>query len=29
MALSPDGKTILYTQQDALSRDIVLVENYR
>jgi Tol biopolymer transport system component len=29
MAVSPDGKTILYTQLDAVSRDIVLVENYR
>jgi dipeptidyl aminopeptidase/acylaminoacyl peptidase len=29
IALSPDGRTILYTQLDALSRDIVLVENYR
>jgi Tol biopolymer transport system component/DNA-binding winged helix-turn-helix (wHTH) protein len=29
IAVSPDGKTILYTQLDALSRDIVLVENYR
>jgi Tol biopolymer transport system component len=29
IAVSPNGKTILYTQLDALSRDIVLVENYR
>jgi Tol biopolymer transport system component len=29
IAVSPDGKTILYTQLDALSRDIVLVDNYR
>ena len=29
IAVSPDGKTILYTQLDALTRDIVLVENYR
>jgi len=29
LGISPDGKTILYTQLDALSRDIVLVENYR
>jgi Tol biopolymer transport system component len=29
IAVSTDGKTILYTQLDALSRDIVLVENYR
>ena len=29
MAVSPDGGTILYTQLDALSRDIVLVENFR
>ena len=29
LGVSPDGKTILYTQLDALSRDIVLVENYR
>jgi Tol biopolymer transport system component/DNA-binding winged helix-turn-helix (wHTH) protein len=29
LGLSPDGKTVLYTQLDAFSRDIVLVENYR
>jgi Tol biopolymer transport system component/DNA-binding winged helix-turn-helix (wHTH) protein len=29
MAVSPDGGTILYTQLDGLSRDIVLVENFR
>ncbi len=29
MGVSPDGRTILYTQLDALSRDIVLVENFR
>jgi Tol biopolymer transport system component/DNA-binding winged helix-turn-helix (wHTH) protein len=29
VAVSPDGGTILYTQLDALSRDIVLVENFR
>lgn len=29
LAVSPDGKTVLYTQLDAFSRDIVLVENYR
>ena len=29
LGVSPDGKTILYTQLDAFSRDIVLVENYR
>jgi Tol biopolymer transport system component/DNA-binding winged helix-turn-helix (wHTH) protein len=29
LGVSPDGKTILYTQLDALSRDIVLVENFR
>jgi Tol biopolymer transport system component/DNA-binding winged helix-turn-helix (wHTH) protein len=29
LAASPDGETILYTQLDALSRDIVLVENFR
>jgi Tol biopolymer transport system component/DNA-binding winged helix-turn-helix (wHTH) protein len=29
MAVSQDGGTILYTQLDALSRDIVLVENFR
>jgi Tol biopolymer transport system component len=29
IAVSPNGKTILYTQLDALSRDIVLVDNYR
>jgi len=27
--ISPDGKNILYTQLDALSRDIMLVDNYR
>jgi hypothetical protein len=29
LVVSPDGKMILYTQLDALSRDIVLVENFR
>ena len=29
LGVSPDGRTILYTQLDALSRDIALVENYR
>ena len=29
LAVSPDGRTILCTQLDALSRDIVLVENFR
>jgi Tol biopolymer transport system component len=29
IALSPDGRTILYTQLDMLSRDIFLVDNYR
>jgi Tol biopolymer transport system component/DNA-binding winged helix-turn-helix (wHTH) protein len=29
LGVSPDGKTILYTQLDTLSRDIVLVENFR
>ena len=29
LAVSPGGKTILYTQLGAFSRDIVLVENYR
>ena len=29
LGVSPDGRTILYTQLDAISRDIVLVENYR
>ena len=29
LGVSPDGKTILYTQLDAFSRDIVLVDNYR
>jgi Tol biopolymer transport system component/DNA-binding winged helix-turn-helix (wHTH) protein len=29
MGVSPDGKTILYTQLEGFSRDIVLVENYR
>jgi hypothetical protein len=27
LAASPDGRTILYTQLDALTRDIVLVDN--
>jgi hypothetical protein len=26
---SPDGRTILYTQLDALTRDIVLVDNFK
>jgi Tol biopolymer transport system component/DNA-binding winged helix-turn-helix (wHTH) protein len=29
LAVSPDVQTILFTQLDALSRDIVLVENFR
>jgi Tol biopolymer transport system component/DNA-binding winged helix-turn-helix (wHTH) protein len=29
IGISPGGKTILYTQLDVLSRDIVLVDNYR
>src|SRR4029077_12822506 len=29
LAVSPDKKTILYTQLDALGRDIMLVENFR
>ena len=29
LAVSPDNSTILYTQLDALSRDIILVENFR
>ena len=29
LGISPDGKTILYTQLDALSRDMILVDNYR
>jgi Tol biopolymer transport system component len=29
LAVSPDQGTILYTQVDALSRDIILVENFR
>lgn len=29
LAVSPDGRSILYTQLDALSRDIVLVDNFR
>ena len=29
LAVSPDKKTILYTQLDALNNDIVLVENFR
>ncbi len=29
LAASPDGRAILYTQLDALTRDIVLVENFQ
>jgi Tol biopolymer transport system component/DNA-binding winged helix-turn-helix (wHTH) protein len=29
LAASADGRTILYTQQDALTRDIVLVDNFQ
>jgi Tol biopolymer transport system component len=29
LAVSPDKKTILYTQLDALNNDIILVENFR
>jgi len=29
LTISPDKKTILYTQLDALSREIMLVENFR
>jgi hypothetical protein len=29
LAISPDKKTILYTQLDALHSDIILVENFR
>jgi hypothetical protein len=29
LATSPDGRTILYTQLDALTRDIVLVDNFQ
>ena len=29
LAISPDKKTILYTQRDALNSDIILVENFR
>ena len=29
LAISPDNKTILYTQLDALNNDIILVENFR
>jgi hypothetical protein len=29
LAASPDGRTILYTQLDALTRDIVLVDNFQ
>ena len=29
LALSPDKRTILYTQLDALNSDIILVENFR
>jgi len=29
LAVSPDKKTILYTQLDALNNDIILVDNFR
>ena len=29
LAVSPDRKSILYTQLDALNSDIILVENFR
>jgi hypothetical protein len=29
LAVSSDKRTILYTQVDALSRDVILVENFR
>ena len=29
LALSPDGRSILYVQQDQQTSDIVLVENFR
>ena len=29
LAVSPDKKTILYTQLDTLNNDIILVENFR
>ena len=29
LAVSPDNRTILYTQLDALNSDIILVENFR
>jgi len=29
LAASPDGRTILYTQLDALTTDIVLVDNFQ
>jgi len=29
LAASPDAQTILYTQPDALTRDIVLVDNFQ
>ena len=29
LAVSPEGRTILYTQLDALTRDIVLVDNFQ
>jgi Tol biopolymer transport system component/DNA-binding winged helix-turn-helix (wHTH) protein len=29
LAASPDGRTVLYTQLDALTRDVVLVDNFQ
>jgi len=29
LALSPDKRTILYTQLDALNSDVILVDNFR
>jgi hypothetical protein len=29
MAVSPDGRSLLYTQEDERSSDIMLVENFR
>ena len=29
LAVSPDGRTILYSQEDSVTTDLILVENFR